>query len=149
MDFEIRTFRSQDLNQVRAIEEASFPDPYSELIFRILRSRVGDLFIVAEKENVVGYAISEVRGRLGHVVSMAVSSEFRRSGVGHELLKETIRRLESRVDEIYLEVGLGNIAAIRLYEKFSFKKTGERRAHYYPGGEDAIIMARHSHLEAQ
>ncbi len=142
MDFKIRTFRREDLGRVRAIEKASFPDPYSELWFQLLKLRVGEGFIVAEEKRVVGYAISEVRGGRGHIVSMAVSPECRREGIGAALLRELIRRLEPRVREVYLEVRAGNEAAIRLYEESSFRKTGETKERYYPNGEDAIVMAR-------
>ena len=125
-----------------AIEKASFPDPYSKLWFRLLKFRVGDRFIVAQKEGIMGYAISEIRYDRGHIISMAVAPEYRRAGVGEALLRETIRRLELKVKEMYLEVRVGNEAAIALYEKFSFKKTGERRRRYYPDGEDAVVMAR-------
>jgi ribosomal-protein-alanine N-acetyltransferase len=142
MNLEIRSFRYEDLEQVRAIEEVSFPDPFSKLLFRLLKLRVGDLFIVAQKDGIVGYAISETHNGRGHIISMAVSPECRRAGVGGALLQETLKRLGSRTEQIYLEVREGNEAAIGLYEKYSFKKTGEKWARYYPGGEDAIIMAR-------
>jgi ribosomal-protein-alanine N-acetyltransferase len=147
LDFEIRSFRYGDLDQVRALEEASFPDPYSKLWFRLLKVKVRDRFIVAQKEGIMGYAISEVRGTRGHIISMAVTPEYRRAGIGEALLQETIKRLGSKIEEIYLEVSAGNEAAIRLYEKFSFKRTGERRTRYYPGGEDALIMAKTTQFE--
>jgi len=142
LDYEIRSFRYEDLDQVREVEEASFPDPYSKLLFRLLKLEVGDRFIVAEKDGILGYAISEVNGNRGHIISMAVSPEYRRAGVGKALLQETIKRLGSKIEEISLEVRAGNEAAMKLYEKFAFKRTGERRARYYPDGEDALIMAK-------
>jgi [ribosomal protein S18]-alanine N-acetyltransferase len=142
MDLTIRSVRHKDLDQVMAIEKASFPDPYDKLWFRILMYKVGDGFIVAQKEGIVGYAISEIQNDRGHIISMAVSPEHRRAKVGEALLRETIRRLESKVKETYLEVRVGNEAAIGLYEKFSFFRTGEKRRRYYSDGEDAIIMAR-------
>jgi [ribosomal protein S18]-alanine N-acetyltransferase len=142
MDLRIRSFGHEDLDQVMAIEKASFPDPYDKLWFRLLEFKVGDGFIVADKEGIVGYAISEIGYDRGHIISMAVSPECRRAGVGEALLRETIRRMELKVKEIHLEVRVGNEAALALYEKFSFKRTGERRRRYYPDGEDAVVMAR-------
>lgn len=142
MGFKIRTFAYEDLGQVKAIEKASFPDPYSDMWFRLLKLRAGEGFIVAEEKGVVGYAISEVRRGRGHIVSMTVSPECRRGGIGAALLQELIRRLEPRVHEVHLEVRTGNDAAIQLYEKFSFKRTGEIKERYYPDGEDAIVTTR-------
>ena len=141
MDFDIRSFEYEDLDQVTAIEKASFPDPYSKLLFRLLMFKVGDGFIVAQKGGIVGYAISEILRDYGHIISMAVSPEYRRAGIGEALLQETVKRLGSKVKEVYLEVRVGNEAALRLYEKFSFRR-GERLARYYPDGEDAIVMAK-------
>jgi ribosomal-protein-alanine N-acetyltransferase len=142
MDLVIRTFRNGDLNQVMAIEKASFSDPYTESFFWLLKLEVRDGFIVAEKERIVGYAISEIREGKGHIISMAVSPNCRRAGIGEALLQESIRRLGPKVKEIYLEVRPGNYAAIMLYEKFSFRRTAEVRKRYYHDGEDAIVMAR-------
>jgi ribosomal-protein-alanine N-acetyltransferase len=142
LDFEVRSFRYEDLDQVREVEEASFPDPYSKLLFRLLKLEVGDLFVVAAEDGILGYAISESSGNRGHIISMAVSPEHRRAGVGEALLQETIKRLGSKIEEISLEVRAGNEAAMRLYEKFSFRRTGERRTRYYPDGEDALIMSK-------
>jgi [ribosomal protein S18]-alanine N-acetyltransferase len=138
----IRTFRENDLDQVMAIENDSFPDPYNRLTFQLLMQWVGDGFIVAEEDGIVGYAISEAQGARGHIISIAVSPKRRRSGVGAALLQELIRRTEPNVQSLSLEVRAGNRAAIRMYEKFSFKRTGEVRSQYYPDGEDAIVMAR-------
>jgi len=141
-DLEIRTFRTEDLDQVVAIEKASFPDPYSRMLFRWFGVMTGDGFIVARRERVLGYLISEIRGGQAHIVSMAVDSECRRRGIGEALLREAMARMASKVHEAYLEVRAGNEAAIRLYEKHSFKKTGDVLKGYYPDGESAIVMSR-------
>jgi ribosomal-protein-alanine N-acetyltransferase len=143
MILEIRNFRYEDLDQVIAIENGSFPNPYSRLLFLQFKLRADDGFIVARRERVVGYAITEIREGRGHIISMAVSPAYRRTGIGEALLREVIRRLEARVRETCLEVRVGNEAAINLYEKFSFRRTGEVRERYYPNGEAAIILARH------
>jgi ribosomal-protein-alanine N-acetyltransferase len=149
MDSEIRAFRNEDLSQVMAIEKASFPDPYNEPFFWWLKLQVGERFIVAEKEKIVGYAISEIRRGRGHIISMAVSPDCRRAGIGSALLRESIARLAPKVREIYLEVRSGNEAAIKLYEKFSFRRTSEVRKRYYPDGEDALVMTRQSEIASR
>ncbi|MDG7008544.1 MAG: ribosomal protein S18-alanine N-acetyltransferase [Nitrososphaerota archaeon] len=142
MPLTVRTFGRSDLDQVMAIENDSFPDPYNRLTFRLLRRWVGEGFIVAEDGGVVGYAVAETQGARGHIISIAVSPKSRRLGVGAALLQELIRRMGPDVRGLFLEVRAGNRAAIRMYEEFSFEKTGEVRSRYYPDGEDAIVMVR-------
>ena len=141
-DLEIRTFRTGDLDQVVAIEKAAFPDPYSRLLFRWFGVTTGNGFIVACRERVLGYLISEIRGGQGHIVSMAVDPECRRQGIGEALLREGIASMASKAHGVYLEVRATNEAAIRLYEKHSFKMTGDVLKGYYPDGESAVVMSR-------
>src|SRR2546427_1634685 len=137
------TFEYDDLDQIIAIEKASFPDPYPRIVFAWFKLRVGEGFIVARKDGrVVGYLISEVRRGRGHIASMAVSTSCRRMGIGEAMARKSIEQLAGRVKQVYLEVRPSNEAAILLYHKLSFKETGKVRKEYYPDGEDAIEMAR-------
>lgn len=80
---------------------------------------------------------------VGHLISIAVLPEYRRKGVASALLAETINVMKNiyGVDSIYLEVRVSNHPAIRLYEKFGFKKVRRIRS-YYRDGEDAFVMVR-------
>ena len=142
-DFKLGTFESNDLEQIIAIENASFPDPYPRIVFAWFKLRVGEGFIVARRDGrVVGYLISEVRRGRGHIASMAVATDYRRMGIGEAMARKSIDRLAGRVKQVYLEVRPSNKAAILLYHKLSFEETGKVRKRYYPDGEDAIEMQR-------
>lgn len=80
---------------------------------------------------------------VGHLVSIAVRAPYRRRGIGSKLLEETIRVMREvyRTDSIYLEVRVSNEPAIRLYEKFGFRKARIVKG-YYADGEDAYIMVK-------
>jgi len=56
------------------------------------------------------------------------------------------------VKKVFLEVSVDNIKAQRLYEKFEFKKIGERKDYYSPG-KPAFIMCKileeESHVEGR
>lgn len=142
LPLDIRTFRSDDLDQVMAIENDSFPDPYTRTTFQMLGQLAGEGFVVAEDGGIVGYAVAEAQGSRVHIISVAVSPKSRRSGVGAALMHELIRRLGPTARTMSLEVRAGNRAAVQLYERFSFRRTGEVRSRYYPDGEDAVVMAR-------
>lgn len=139
----LRTFEYGDLKQTLEIEKASFPDPYSELVFRWLKLKAGEGFVVAIRDQrVVGYAISEIREGQGHIASMAVSPDCRRAGIGELLARESLGRLAGKAKQVYLEVRPTNEAAICLYHKLLFRETDRIKKRYYPDGEDALVMMR-------
>jgi ribosomal-protein-alanine N-acetyltransferase len=75
------------------------------------------------------------------VQSMAVSSGFRRRGVGARLMKSAVEHLSRNSRRISLLVDVSNETAIRLYRRFGFSETGRVHQAYYPNGNDAIEMA--------
>ncbi len=80
---------------------------------------------------------------VGHLVSIAVREQYRRMGVGSRLLEETIGAMMDvyKTDSIYLEVRISNTPAIRLYEKYGFRKARIIKG-YYSDGEDAYVMVK-------
>jgi ribosomal-protein-alanine N-acetyltransferase len=141
----VRKCERRDLDQVIAIEEASFPDPYSRAAFELLLLKTGQGFCVACKDGaVVGYVACGItfRGK-AHLISIATRPEIRRCGIGMLLMKSVIDYLvEKKIADIVLEVRPSNQAAIRFYQKFSFVEVG-RKLRYYSDGEDALIMQKH------
>lgn len=52
---------------------------------------------------------------------LSVEPEYRRFGLGRELVKRSIDiMIEKDVDEVMLETEITNIAALKLYESFGF-----------------------------
>lgn len=141
---EIGVARESELDEIYSIEIASFRDPYPRAYLYLLYKLAGDLFLVArEGRRVVGYAVGLIRkGRVGHVVSIAVVPEYRRRGIGERLLKELLRKFEERgCERARLEVGVTNEAAIKLYRKLGFKIV-RKIERYYRDGEDCYVMYR-------
>ncbi len=105
---------------------------------RTLLSRIADAITEALKA-----PLDHEYRRVGHLVSIAVIEEYRRKGIGSLLLSETLRVMREiyKVHSIYLEVRVSNTPAIRLYEKFGFKKARIIKG-YYMDGEDAYVMVK-------
>ncbi len=80
---------------------------------------------------------------VGHLISIAVAPGFRGRGIGSGLLSETIRVLRDyyKTESVYLEVRVSNNPAIRLYEKFGFKRARIIKK-YYRDGEDAYVYVK-------
>ncbi len=139
----IRPCQAHDLDQVLALERQSFKDPYSRSDFQWCLTRACIFTVACDGPSVIGYVLITVEASQGHIASMAVSPVRRRQGIGSAILGAAIQSLAADgVGRIYLEVRRSNSDAIGLYRKFSFAATGEVKRHYYPDGEDAIVMAR-------
>lgn len=153
-DYLIRGFRSDDINRVMDINVECLPENYSSFFYRDLYRRFPKAFVVAESDgNIQGYimcrierGLSKLRGirptKLCHVVSIAVREPYRRRGIASSLVQRAMKNsMEAhKASECFLEVRIGNEAALKLYEKLGFEKV-KRNYGYYLDGEDAWVMA--------
>ncbi len=140
--FTVRPMCTADLDQVLAIEESSFPRPWTREHFRheLDTRHAMPLVAVAGDGTVVGYLCVTLLFDEAEILDVAVLTKLRGCGVGRLLLERTIELCRvNGVKDIHLEVRCSNLAAISLYERFGFARTGERRR-YYENGEDAILM---------
>ena len=89
----------------------------------------------------VGYIISCIEGfSRGHVISVGVLGEYRRKGIGSELMRRSIcSMVDDDADYVILEVRVSNTPAITLYRKLGFEVRDLLRA-YYSDGEDGYLM---------
>ncbi|WP_456368823.1 ribosomal protein S18-alanine N-acetyltransferase [Thermococcus sp.] len=138
----IRSAKLFDIPDVMRIERESFREAYPRGIFLVFLENNPDTFLVAEYNGkVIGYVMAYLRPDLeGHIMSIAVDPAYRGNGIGSALLVEAIERLIKKgARYIGLEVRVSNERAIRLYERFGFKKV-KRIIGYYVDGEDAYYM---------
>ena len=149
----MRQFIPDDLPQVIEINRICLPENYNSTFFLDIYRNCPDAFVVAEVNGkVVGYimcrlehGLSETRRfrlvKKGHIVSVAVLPEYRRTGIGSALVTEALRSLsKDRAEECFLEVRVTNESAIDLYKKLGFTIT-RKASHYYFDGADAYVMS--------
>ena len=74
-------------------------------------------------------------------MNIAVDPPLRRRGIATTLLERLLERAGPG-QEYTLEVRPSNEPAIRLYERFGFRRAGTRPRYYQDTGEDAVIMWR-------
>jgi ribosomal-protein-alanine N-acetyltransferase len=136
----VRRARPEDLEGVIKVERASFDEPYTPSYLEMLMRFGQGTFLVTEAGgDVVGYAVATSRGRIGHVISIAVTQGERRKGVGRCLIEGMMRELrEGGASKVILEVKRGN-PAINFYTHLGFRRAGIL-PRYYEDGSDAISM---------
>lgn len=138
----VRRVRQEDLPRIYEIERKSFSRPYPPYLIDSLFEGNQQAFFVAEVGgHVAGYAVAEVEALgISHVISVAVSPEMRRIGIGEALMKRLIEELRGLgVSIIRLEVEKDNVTAQRMYGRLGFEVTRVIRDYYKAGG-DALVM---------
>jgi len=140
--FSIAQMKLEDLDQIMAIEKVSFPTAWPRQVFEIeLKSPRSFTRVSKIGDKVIGYVVAWTVYDEGHILNIAVHPEFRRMGIGEELMTDCLDYFSKRRSKYaLLEVRVSNIGAIKMYEKLGFKSIGNRRGYYNDTGEDAIVM---------
>ncbi len=91
---------------------------------------------------ILGFIVAEVRRQSGHIITIDVVAEARRSGVGSALLRAAEERLrEAGAMTVALETAVNNAAAIRFYKQKGYFVERTARG-YYSNQLDALVMAK-------
>lgn len=142
-EIKVLPMQISDLPQVMAIENASFPAPWSRQAFisELTYNRSAVYLVAKADDQVVGYSGLWLVVDEAHITNIAVHPRWRRRGIGKILMDEMQNRaLARKCRAITLEVRKSNTAAQKLYTQYGFTAQGIRRGYYSDSGEDAIIM---------
>src|SRR5262245_37462914 len=138
----IRWMIRRDMPEVLAIEHASFDYPWCEEEFlRVLRQRNCIGMVAEYGERVVGFMIYELHKSKLQVLNFAVSPEFRRMGVGHQMVAKLVGKLSShRRTRISMFVRESCLQAQLFFRVEGFRAIEVVREHFEDTGEDAYHM---------
>jgi [ribosomal protein S18]-alanine N-acetyltransferase len=161
LDFTIREFRRSDFLRLWAIDQQCFPPgiSYSELELLSYMRRPRSFTLVAERSaggqatgpdtgqavtpDVVGFIVAEGgRKQAGHIITIDVLGEARRSGLGSRLMAAAEERLRAQgCQAILLETAVDNASALAFYKRHQYflVKTIPR---YYSTGVDAFVLKK-------
>ena len=143
----IRRAEMKDIPEIAAMEKEYFTNPWDEKGFMDALFYYPGTFFVAELcGRVVGFVCAGIEDGgstiYGHIMNIAVATEFRGKGIGGRL----IQRVEYEcavigAEALQLEVRVSNVTAQRIYQTMGFSQVFVIGG-YYPDGEDAIIMLK-------
>ena len=147
MSLLLRRMEYDDLRQIYELEKRIFADawPPESFVNEIENRQHSYPFLMMAEKQIIGYGVVLYLSGELHINNIAVAPEFRRQGYGEKIMQHILDTFPD-IPEAFLEVRLSNTAAIRLYEKFNFKRIYLRKA-YYLDGEDALVMRRVSALK--
>jgi ribosomal-protein-alanine N-acetyltransferase len=132
----------QDVDAVAALEQLSYPFPWSVGIFRdCLRAGYGARVIEIESE-LAGYVVYSVGAGEGHLLNLCVAERFRRQAIARRVLRFVIQAVALVPAQVlFLEVRVSNLGAIKLYQSLGFEQIGLRKGYYEAvnGREDALV----------
>ena len=139
----IRRMTIDDVPQVHAIEQATFPLPWTLADFTYeMTSNPVARYVVAEQEGVIlGFVGAHIILDEGHITNVAVIKEACGHGLGR-LLMDALMQLAANLGARYLtlEVRASNAVAVALYRSLGFIKVSVRKKYYDDNGEDALLM---------
>jgi ribosomal-protein-alanine N-acetyltransferase len=137
---------TDDLEEVAALEAASFTNPWSQQILaRELRNRdVVRVYVLRNPEHqLLAFCSAWFIADELHINTLAVREEARRRGHATRLLRFVFAEaVVAGVEHATLEVRRSNAAALKLYERFGFEVKGIRPNYYSEPVEDALILWR-------
>jgi len=132
-----------DIPAVTALEQQTYPTPWSENVFREELAQPNRIYLLAEEEGMLaGYAGLMLVGEEAHVTTVAVEDAWRGKKVGTGLMLRLVDgAIRNGASHLTLEVRASNVIAQDLYRRFGMAPVGMRK-NYYPN-EDALIMWAH------
>ena len=148
----VRRCTLDDLDAVIKVNERELPEDYPYFFYKSILDNYPEPFLVAQNNvcMIMGYIMWRVEKipsldslryvNKGHLVSIAVSQEYRKRGVAKALLANSMLAIKRyKIQEYVLEVRVSNYNAIKLYEQFNFQIISIKKK-YYRDGENAYYM---------
>lgn len=141
----VRWMIRRDMPEVLGIEHAGFEYPWCEEEFlRVLRQRNCIGMVAEQGERIVGFMIYELHRNRIHVLDFAVHPDFRRQGVGRQMIAKLVGKLShQRRNRIALLIRETNVPAQHFYKMMGFRAVEVIREHFADTGEDAYGMLYH------
>jgi len=148
----IRRCTLEDLDGVIEVNEKELPEDYPYFFYKSILDNYPESFLIAQNSSgkIVGYIMWRVEKspsldslryiNKGHLVSIAVSNEYRQQGIAKQLLSNSMLAIKKyKIHDYVLEVRVTNYNAIRLYEQYKFQIANVKK-NYYRDGENAYYM---------
>jgi len=141
----VRDYKPEDFESLWRMDQECFPPgiSYSKQELRSFMRHRGSFTLVATdaKEELQGFIVAHC-GATGHVITIDVGPNARRSGVGSLLLRAAEKRMRAaRCRAVGLETAVDNVPALSFYKRHGYDvvRTWPR---YYSNGVDALVLEK-------
>ena len=142
--YELRPLSVAHAEQLAALHAESFGKAAWSLqqiqsSLRLDTTRGWGIFV---HDKIVGFILCQLIPDQSEVLALCVHPSHRRQGSGEKLMRAAADAADQAGSHLYLEVAADNSAALKLYEKLGFQRTGHRPRYYQIGKRavDAILL---------
>jgi [ribosomal protein S18]-alanine N-acetyltransferase len=133
------------LEEVMRVEQCAYAHPWTRANFTdALHSGYQAQMLMADG-HVLGYFVAMKGVDEVHLLNITVAPEFQGQGWARVMLDAlAIWARGQQAQWLWLEVRVGNLRAMHVYESHGYRRVGQRK-NYYPAGhgqrEDAVVMS--------
>ena len=133
------------LDDVLRIEKTAYAHPWTRGNFADSLKSGYQMLALMGGDTLIGYFVAMQGVDEVHLLNITVAPEFQGQGYGVLMLDALSVWARSRQAQwLWLEVRVGNIRAMQVYERFGYRRVGERK-HYSPASrghrEHAVVMS--------
>jgi ribosomal-protein-alanine N-acetyltransferase len=126
------------------LHASAFDRPWDAASMGVLMASPGVFALTDAAEQ--GFILIRVTVDEAEILTLAVSPNARRRGLGRDLVQAAVNEAERRgAESLFLEVAADNTAALALYQRTGFRPAG-RRTGYYARTEgvavDALVLKK-------
>jgi ribosomal-protein-alanine N-acetyltransferase len=144
--FALRPYDSSDFDALYTLDRACYPlgIAYSRSMLRWFLKQPGAICLVAENSDmeIKAFVLVEAEPPAGHIITLDVAAECRRSGLGSQLTVAAENALAiSGVREVELETAIDNAAGIAFWTRHGYRTVGTI-PRYYLDRVDALCMTK-------
>lgn len=144
-DVEVRRLQPQHLSEWVLIEEATFPEPWSESqLAGFLEKTRYQCFGLFQLNRLLAFCVFTTVLDEAELLQIAVMPAEQGRRLAERLFLLSAEKLRAEhVGKVLLEVRVSNSPALQLYKRLGFSEDGVRTG-YYPtatGREDALLMS--------
>jgi ribosomal-protein-alanine N-acetyltransferase len=139
------TMTPQHLDAVLRVEQQAYAHPWVHSNFHdALQSGYQAQLLMAD-DTLLGYFVAMKGVDEVHLLNITVAPDYQRQGWARVMLDAlTLWAKGQGADWLWLEVRVGNLRAMQVYESQGYRRVGQRK-NYYPAvhgqREDAVVMS--------
>ena len=133
------------LDAVLRVEQQAYAHPWSRANFMDTLVSGYEAQLLMAEDTLLGYFVAMKGVDEVHLLNITVAPDYQRQGWARVMLDALTLWAKGQAAEwLWLEVRVGNLRAMQVYESHGYRRVGQRK-NYYPAvqgkREDAVVMS--------